>query len=106
MNSLLKADNGNNGRNKDRFGKSADHKVIEVPVGTIVRTVNGKIIGDLDKEGSMFLAARGGAGRYILEEHSTYNVLKFTFFNRIYCLQRWQRKSLFRFKQRAGTRDL
>lgn len=72
MNSLVKADNGNNGRNKDRFGKSADHRIIEVPVGTIVRNVNGKIIGDLDKEGSMFLAARGGAGKYTPEKHPTY----------------------------------
>lgn len=62
VHSLVKADNGKDGRNKDRFGKSADHRVIEVPVGTIIRTPSGKIVGDLDKEGSMFLAARGGAG--------------------------------------------
>lgn len=62
VHSLVKADDGNDGRSKDRFGKSADHRIIEVPVGTIVRNINGKIIGDLDREGSMFLAARGGAG--------------------------------------------
>lgn len=62
--SLIKADNGQNGRNKDRIGKSAEHKVIPVPVGTIIRAANGKIVGDLDKEGSMFVAARGGAGKF------------------------------------------
>lgn len=72
--SLIKADNGHNGRNKDRIGKSADHEVIPVPVGTIVRAVNGKIVGDLDKEGSMFVAARGGAGEFfffVLASHLT-----------------------------------
>lgn len=63
---MIKADNGQDGRNRDRVGKSADHKVIPVPVGTIIRAVNGKIVGDLDKEGSMFVAARGGAGEDIL----------------------------------------
>lgn len=60
---LLKADDGNDGRSKDRHGKSGEHRIIPVPVGTIVRRTNGKIIGDLDKEGSMFIAARGGAGK-------------------------------------------
>lgn len=60
---LIRADSGEHGRNKDRCGKDADHKIIKVPVGTIVRTMNGKIVGDLDKQGSMFIAARGGAGK-------------------------------------------
>lgn len=34
---LIKADDGAMGRNKDRHGKSADHKVIKVPVGTILK---------------------------------------------------------------------
>lgn len=71
---IIKADDGNNGRNKDRVGKSADHKVIPVPIGTIVRAVNGKIVGDLDKEGSMFVAARGGAGKYIFCIGHTFNL--------------------------------
>lgn len=60
--SVVKADDGSAGRNKDCTGKSAEHRICKVPVGTIVRNINGKIIGDLDKEGSMFIAARGGAG--------------------------------------------
>lgn len=36
-------------------------------MGTIIRNINGKIIGDLDREGSMFVAARGGAGESHLD---------------------------------------
>ena len=59
---LIKADDGEGGRTKDRHGKSGEHKIVKVPVGTIVRNPNRKVVGDLDKEGSMFIAARGGAG--------------------------------------------
>ncbi|XP_055298773.1 mitochondrial ribosome-associated GTPase 2 [Sitodiplosis mosellana] len=59
---LIKADDGEDGRNKDRHGKSGGHKIVKVPVGTIVRNPNRKVVGDLDKDGSMFIAARGGAG--------------------------------------------
>lgn len=63
----MKADDGQDGRKKDCHGKSGDHKIINVPVGSIVRNPNGKIVGDLDKEGSMFIAARGGAGKRCIE---------------------------------------
>lgn len=33
-----------------------------MPVGTIIRDENGSIVGDLEREGLMFVAARGGAG--------------------------------------------
>lgn len=36
--------------------------IVKVPVGTIVKSLNGKIVGDLGEEGTMFIAARGGAG--------------------------------------------
>lgn len=48
--------------NKDCFGKNADHLVIKVPTGTIVRAPDGKIVADLTNAGTMFIAARGGAG--------------------------------------------
>ncbi|XP_011170501.1 mitochondrial ribosome-associated GTPase 2 isoform X2 [Solenopsis invicta] len=62
INSMIKAENGEKGYNKDCFGKNAEHNVVKVPIGTIVRDVDGKILADLDKEGMMFIAARGGAG--------------------------------------------
>lgn len=58
----LSADAGDNGRNKDCHGKNASHTVVKVPLGTIVKSSCGKVVGDLDKEGTMFVAARGGAG--------------------------------------------
>lgn len=33
-----------------------------MPIGTIIRNQNGEVIGDLEKEGFMFVAARGGSG--------------------------------------------
>ncbi|XP_012235141.1 mitochondrial ribosome-associated GTPase 2 isoform X2 [Linepithema humile] len=60
--SVIRAENGEKGYNKDCFGKNAEHNVVYVPVGTIVRDTDGRILGDLDKPGMMFIAARGGAG--------------------------------------------
>lgn len=60
--SIVKAENGEQGYNKDCHGKNADHKIVPVPVGTIVKNKFGKIVGDLEREGVMFVAARGGAG--------------------------------------------
>lgn len=62
INSVIKAENGEKGYTKDCFGKNAEHNVIKVPVGTIMRDVEGKILADLNKERMMFIAARGGAG--------------------------------------------
>lgn len=50
------------GHNKDCHGKSADHLIVKVPVGTVIKNEEGKIVGDLTEEGLMFIAARGGAG--------------------------------------------
>lgn len=59
---IIKAENGEKGSNKDCNGKSAMHNVIKVPLGTIVKNRYGVVIGDLDLDGTMFVAARGGAG--------------------------------------------
>uniref|UniRef100_A0A182RHE1 Mitochondrial ribosome-associated GTPase 2 n=1 Tax=Anopheles funestus TaxID=62324 RepID=A0A182RHE1_ANOFN len=60
--SLLRADDGERGATKDCHGRNANHTVVKVPIGTIVRNPQGKVVGDLDNEGMMFVAARGGAG--------------------------------------------
>lgn len=60
--SLLKAEDGENGRNKGCHGKNADHQIVKVPVGTIVKNALGHVVGDLNGNGVMFVAARGGAG--------------------------------------------
>ncbi|XP_078049902.1 mitochondrial ribosome-associated GTPase 2 isoform X1 [Augochlora pura] len=60
--SVCVAEGGENGHGRDCFGKNAKHAIVLVPVGTIIRNTEGKIVGDLNSHGSMFIAARGGAG--------------------------------------------
>lgn len=60
--SLIRADEGEKGYPKNCHGKNANHNIVPVPVGTIVKNPNGKVVGDLNTEGLMFVAARGGAG--------------------------------------------
>lgn len=62
LTSILKATSGEKGSGTDCSGKSAEHLIVKVPIGTVIRNANGKVVGDLDKEGMMFVAARGGAG--------------------------------------------
>ncbi|XP_034950603.1 mitochondrial ribosome-associated GTPase 2 [Chelonus insularis] len=59
---FTQAQNGEKGMNKNCYGKNAENTVIKVPIGTIVRDLDGKILVDLEEEGMMFVAARGGAG--------------------------------------------
>ncbi|XP_054284353.1 mitochondrial ribosome-associated GTPase 2 [Macrosteles quadrilineatus] len=59
---ILSGSSGEDGHNKDCHGKNANHTIIEVPIGTIIKDKNLRVVGDLDKEGAMFIAARGGAG--------------------------------------------
>ncbi|KAG6463932.1 mitochondrial ribosome-associated GTPase 2 [Manduca sexta] len=56
------AKHGERGFDKDCNGKNAQHIIIPVPLGTIVKDDNGTVVGDLSTEGMMFVAARGGAG--------------------------------------------
>ncbi|XP_059158132.1 mitochondrial ribosome-associated GTPase 2-like isoform X2 [Physella acuta] len=58
---LEAAPNGVRGGTKQRDGKNAEHRYIEVPVGTIIKSEDGEVIS-LDKEGDIYIAARGGAG--------------------------------------------
>lgn len=59
---VIAAEEGEKGSNRDCSGKNAQHTIVKVPVGTIVRHTDGHILGDLEEEGMMFIAARGGAG--------------------------------------------
>lgn len=59
---VLKAADGEHGYNKDCHGKCAEHLYVDVPVGTVIKDGSGRVVGDLDRPGVMFVAARGGAG--------------------------------------------
>lgn len=60
--SAYRAESGQHGEGKDIIGRSGEHIFIEVPLGTLVRRFDGTILADLDIDGSMYIAARGGAG--------------------------------------------
>lgn len=62
IHSPIQAEDGEKGYSKSCFGKNANHNIVKTPVGTIVRSVTGEILCDLNKKGMMFIAARGGAG--------------------------------------------
>ncbi|KAI1285231.1 Mitochondrial ribosome-associated GTPase 2 [Halotydeus destructor] len=72
--SMYKSENGVIGMGKDMTGANGEHRIIPVPVGTLVKTELGEIIADLDVPGSKFVAARGGAGgkgnHYFLSEEN------------------------------------
>jgi len=53
---------GGPGRNKNMAGKDAPHLYVEVPTGTMLRNMEGEVVGDLDVAGACFIAAKGGAG--------------------------------------------
>lgn len=58
-----KAQNGEAGGKKKKFGKKGDDLIIKVPVGTLVREANSEvIIKDLNKDGEEYIIARGGRG--------------------------------------------
>ncbi|CAF1488866.1 unnamed protein product, partial [Didymodactylos carnosus] len=56
------ADNGEPGMSSFMKGRSAEHLVIEIPVGTLVKTANGDIVAELSRHEQKFVVARGGLG--------------------------------------------
>ena len=55
------AENGQDGMKKRCHGKNGANLIISVPIGTVVKK-DGRIIADLSKPDSEFVAAKGGAG--------------------------------------------
>lgn len=58
----FRADSGANGSGKCRHGVSAPDITISVPIGTVVKADDGRILADLSHYGDSFCAARGGRG--------------------------------------------
>lgn len=58
-----KAGRGEHGRGKDQHGRRGEHRVIPVPVGTLVRDVaTGALLADLKAPGESVIVAAGGRG--------------------------------------------
>jgi len=59
----FRAERGENGGSKDRYGKGGEDKVLRMPVGTIIRDEDSaELVADLDQDGKRVLIARGGRG--------------------------------------------
>lgn len=58
----FKAERGGNGAGGKRHGKAGEDLDIPVPPGTIVRTLDGEVIADLDAPGKRVTVALGGRG--------------------------------------------
>lgn len=62
-NKKFKAQNGENGRGSNCYGKKGEDLYINVPIGTIIKDVEtGKVVADLSKEGQVELVLKGGHG--------------------------------------------
>ncbi|MGQ9631684.1 MAG: GTPase ObgE [bacterium] len=58
----LRAQRGSHGEGKNRHGKDAPNLVVRVPLGTVVRDEEMRIIADLVEDGQEVVVARGGRG--------------------------------------------
>lgn len=58
----LRAKKGVNGKNKNKTGANADDIYIKVPLGTVVYTLDNKIIGEILQHGEILMIAQGGKG--------------------------------------------
>ncbi|THF60491.1 Obg family GTPase CgtA [Pseudothauera rhizosphaerae] len=60
---IHRAQRGENGGNKDCYGKSGEDIVLRVPVGTVITDLDsGELVADLDEDGKQAMLARGGKG--------------------------------------------
>lgn len=63
FNKKFKAQNGENGRGSNCYGKSGEDCYIKVPLGTVVKDfATGKVIADLSAKGQKELVLKGGRG--------------------------------------------
>ncbi len=63
----FRAGNGENGGRQRSYGKSGQDIVVTVPVGTVVKSVDGKIIADMFEDGQrevILVGGKGGRGNY------------------------------------------
>jgi GTPase len=59
----VRATNGRNGVGKNRDGSKANHIIVKVPPGTVVRELKSqKLAGELREHGQRLIVARGGRG--------------------------------------------
>lgn len=58
----FRAENGENGGHKNCYGKQGKDLIVKVPVGTVVKTVDGDVVADMYEDGQRTVIAAGGKG--------------------------------------------
>lgn len=58
----FRAKDGENGSRKNCYGKQGKDLIVRVPVGTVVKTVDGEIVADMYADGQHTVIAAGGKG--------------------------------------------
>lgn len=58
----FQAENGGRGGEMNKTGKNGQDLVLKVPVGTVIKTLEGGVIFDFDKKDLQFVLCRGGKG--------------------------------------------
>lgn len=59
----VKGEDGENGRRKNQYGAAGADKYIKVPFGTLVKTIDGKIVADIIEDKPYLIALGGKGGR-------------------------------------------
>ncbi len=60
---VFRAENGENGKGTNRYGKNGENMVILVPRGTVIKNAeNGKVVADLIEENEEIVLLKGGKG--------------------------------------------
>lgn len=58
----IKAPDGENGHEKNMYGKYAPDVILPVPVGTVIKDMDGNLLADLSYKDATYLACEGGRG--------------------------------------------
>jgi len=58
----IMAENGKPGAGRNRHGRDGEDIVLKVPVGTIVKDDDGRVLSDLAADGQQWIMAKGGRG--------------------------------------------
>lgn len=60
---IIRAENGENGKNNKMYGQSRDDVYVKVPVGTIIKDIKtGEVLADLNENGAEAVICKGGKG--------------------------------------------
>ncbi|HNI58986.1 MAG TPA: GTPase ObgE [Pseudomonadota bacterium] len=57
-----RAERGQAGQGRDRYGRGGEDLIVEVPAGVVVKDSDGNVLCDLATPGQRFVAAQGGQG--------------------------------------------